>query len=131
MVMSNPQNSLVMEQYAYFLDAVNGRTKALRFNPDGNSLQYMYDTIGCKLVECVQIGIDPYGNSIDVWCDEEGSWNQENMVHIKTSRGQYNLWGSVLILKSNSDGKTIGFFPGDLSGLLGMQVAYTQNVIEL
>lgn len=120
-----------MEQYAYFLDAVSGRTKAIRFPMDGNSLQFMYDTLGCKLVECVQIGKDPYGNSIDAWVDEEGSWSHQDMVHLKTRRGQYNLWGSVLILKSNPEGHTIGFMPGSLEGMEGVKVAYSHNVIEI
>lgn len=131
MVMSNPQNSLVMVQYAILLDAAKGRTKVLEFNPEGNSLQFMYDKIGCSLVECVQLGVDPQGNRIDAWVDEEGSWSQENIVHLKTNRGQMNLWGNVLILKSDSNGDTIGFEPGNMEGLEGLRVAYSHNVIQL
>jgi hypothetical protein len=131
LVMSNPQNPLVMVQYAILLDAAEGRTQVIEFNPDGNSLQFMYDNIGCSLVECVQIGVDPQGNRIDAWVDEEGSWSQENIVHLKTNRGQMNLWGNVLIMKSNNNGDAIGFNPGNMEGLEGLKVAYSHNVIQL
>lgn len=124
--MSNPQNSLVMIQFAIFLNADKARTEVLEFNPEQDSLKFLYSTIGCNLVECVQIGVDPKGYRIDAWVDEEGSFTAKNIVHLKKGTREYKFFGNVLILKSDVFlGDTIGFSPGDTAGMESLQVAYT------
>lgn len=120
-----------MIQFAIFLNADKARTEVLEFNPEQDSLKFMYSTIKCNLVECVQIGVDPKGYRIDAWVDEEGSFTAKNIVHLKTSKGEFQFFGNVLILKSDIFlGDTIGFNPGDTAGVENLKVAYT-NLLSL
>lgn len=112
-------------QFAIFINADKARTEVLEFNPEQDSLKFLYNTIGCNLVERVQIGVDPKGNSIDAWVDEEGSFSPKNIVYLKTGNREVQLFGNVIILKSDIyEGNTFGFAPGDTAGLEGLQVGF-------
>ena len=77
-------------------------------------LNFFYENIGCRCVDCVcrKIGKNYY----DIWVDDEGLLKEKRYIcgELISNKASEILVGNIVIAKSNEEGETIGLTYDDL-----------------
>lgn len=101
--------------------------------PEGDTLHWLYDQIGCDCVDLVRLDPD-----LDMWLDDMGAYvnDGENVNTLATTLNLYKgnghpaLWGTAVITRHNQEGDTIGLTDGDVGELNGVLRHFKVRLVD-
>ena len=85
--------------------------------PEGSLLDYMYEEIGCDLVQCVSF------NGFDAWVDEEGLFKKNPMYTYTDEDGNEAVFtGNIIFTKGIDNEGNTTFFDTEEDADIIMQI---------